>query len=251
MPNWVKNSVKIIGPEEDVVKALDYIRHKDPSRNDEIDFNNIEPVPERLNITSGGNDRYYVALYLKTLHWADRYQLMRKLADCKVDFYGDYSRKYSNPIYSPIPDHRLAYMSNNFKDEYKILSPNSMEDVGKAYIDNILEYGDDTWYEWCCRHWGTKWNAVESRIFDDGFEFETAWSTPIPILEKLSKKFPKLTFHHEWADEDLGSNCGRIEIKNGTEVANYEFDNTTEAYEFACMMWGYEPEDEEDDENVS
>lgn len=248
MPNWVKNSVKIMGSDEDVVKALDYIRHRDPSRNGEIDFNNIEAVPERLNIVSGGNDRYYVSLYLRTLNYSDRKLLRYKLSERKVSFYKDYSLKYFNPIYSRIDDDRLAYMSKTFKDQYKNLTPNSMEDVGKAYVDNILDYGDDTWYEWCCRHWGTKWNAVESRIFDDGFEFETAWSAPFPIIEKLSKKFPELTFYHEWADEDLGNNCGGIVVRDGEVIDEHEFESDEDAHEFACTMWGYDPDDEEEED---
>ena len=65
----------------------------------------------------------------------------------------------------------------------------SLEEVGKAYIDNILEYGDDTWYDWSCRHWGTKWNPSEARIFDDEIEFETAWSAPFQLLKNFLVNF--------------------------------------------------------------
>lgn len=53
-------------------------------------------------------------------------------------------------------------------------------------------------YEWCCENWGTKWPAsgVEKEEFDSvvHYYFETAWSPPITLISKLSKKFPKLKF---------------------------------------------------------
>lgn len=248
MPNWVINHVKIIGPDDVVAKALDFIQHKDSYNKGKIDFANIEPIPKRLLIVSGGSDKYYVALYLRILRENDREQLRAKLANHKLDFYGDYSRKYAQSFAIDIPEPNLNHMVETFRDSYSNISPTSMEDVGEAYINNILEYGDDTWYGWCCRHWGTKWNAVRSRIFDDGFEFETAWSAPFPIVKQLSEKFPELTFYHEWADEDLGNNCGKHEIQNGVVIDDYEFEDYEKAHDFACMMWGYDPDEEEDSE---
>jgi hypothetical protein len=53
-------------------------------------------------------------------------------------------------------------------------------------------------YEWCIENWGTKWNfcraTVVSRIEEVVFGFETAWSPPIPVIEKMSAMFPKLGF---------------------------------------------------------
>ncbi|HCR1539680.1 TPA: hypothetical protein ONA72_006172, partial [Pseudomonas aeruginosa] len=62
--------------------------------------------------------------------------------------------------------------------------------------------------------WGTKWNAYESRV--DGPEsasFETAWSFPEPIFLKLSSMFPEATIELNYADEDIGSNCGTVRFK--------------------------------------
>ena len=47
-------------------------------------------------------------------------------------------------------------------------------------------------YDWCIANWGTKWNACEAYT-DDGYSsFDTAWSPPLPVIEKLSKMFPTL-----------------------------------------------------------
>ena len=248
MPNWVKNIIRITGPEEDIAKAIELIRDKDPGCEDRIDFNNIIPRPERLNITSGGYDRHYVALYLKTLSLAKLVDLQNKLSACPVGYYGNYLKKYAEAFMMDVPKETIKRMTETLDTEYKDLDAASLEEVGKAYIDNILEYGDDTWYEWNCRHWGTKWNPTEGRLFDDELEFETAWSAPFPVIAALSRTFPKLVFTHEWADENLGFNCGRSEVARGAVTANYGFESDDEAYKFACSLWCCDPEEMEEEE---
>ena len=60
-------------------------------------------------------------------------------------------------------------------------------------------------YEWCVRHWGTKWPAcrveVEGPVTgDDGttlevtYHFDTAWSPPKPVIERAAKLYPALRF---------------------------------------------------------
>ena len=58
---------------------------------------------------------------------------------------------------------------------------------------------DDRWYHWCIDNWGTKW---EPDINEIGYEdseileltFNTAWSPPQGVVEKMREKYPKLTF---------------------------------------------------------
>lgn len=60
--------------------------------------------------------------------------------------------------------------------------------------------------------------------------FLTAWSAPHPILQKLSELYPSLEITHQWADEDIGFNCGiavyrageqtELEVKQDDELAN-------------------------------
>lgn len=247
MPNWVKNIIHIEGPSEYIPSMLDFVRDKeDPSR---IDFNNIIPMPERLSIVAGGYDKYYVALYLSTLSETEKHDVGFNLWERRIHYYGNYYEKYheSFTVLRAIPDNVLRRMKSTFKEEYETIFPESMEDVGKAYIDNILEYGHDTWYEWCCENWGTKWNACEVEFGEDYLEFETAWSAPFPIIKMLSAKFPELTFRHEWADEDIGRNCGMNEVKNGIITMEHEFESGEEEHEFACLLWSYDPNDKEEE----
>ena len=58
---------------------------------------------------------------------------------------------------------------------------------------------DDRWYMWCVNNWGTKWDAGDVDIeYNDAeileLEFDTAWSPPEGIMEKLREKYPELSF---------------------------------------------------------
>jgi len=80
------------------------------------------------------------------------------------------------------------------------------------------KYGADNWYDWKCTNWGTKWGAYEiSKGGGNSIVFQTAWSTPIPVIEKLSEMFPEVKMTLEYADEDFGHNCGVIEFIDGCE----------------------------------
>lgn len=122
-------------------------------------------------------------------------------------------------------------------------------------VKNMQQHGYWSWYDWSRDKWGTKWNAYSvempvqevkqrikrgyryretyvkaygKRVFkkrlarhaESGAElvirFETAWSSPAPIFEKMAKRFPHLEFHILYADEDTGSNCGQYHIKGNS-----------------------------------
>ena len=58
---------------------------------------------------------------------------------------------------------------------------------------------DDRWYHWCVDIWGTKWEPDMHDIdYEDSeilaLTFNTAWSPPEGIVEKLREKYPELSF---------------------------------------------------------
>ncbi|MHC6175442.1 DUF1281 family ferredoxin-like fold protein [Glutamicibacter sp. X7] len=98
------------------------------------------------------------------------------------------------------------------------------------------------WWDWNLHYWGTKWNAYRTEIErqDDGtakLRFETAWSHPFPVIEALSKKFPDFEFEVSYADENLGYNLGKYQIKDG---ARTELEELTEgspaSIDFAAQL---------------
>ena len=90
------------------------------------------------------------------------------------------------------------------------------------------KYGSNNWYDWSIKNWGTKWNSAHTSVrkmvkTETGYvlrlEFDTAWSTPIPVIKELAKMYPDLQFDVQFADEDIGSNCGFYSFdKNGADV---------------------------------
>lgn len=108
------------------------------------------------------------------------------------------------------------------------------------------QYGkENCWYEWSINNWGTKWNCYNISIDDDGgICFDTAWATPIPIFEALSKRFKSLKFEVHYADEDMGNNCGIITLKGGKVIDHWEPPTEDEAMDFACEIKGYDPREE-------
>ena len=122
--------------------------------------------------------------------------------------------------------------------------------IGTLDFQKIIPMPEDESdsYHWHIFNWGTKWNAYDYREGEDyshseTLDFLTAWSAPHPILERLSEMFRELTFVHEWADEDLGVNCGRYSYEDGERTEEYEPENGRESLEFACSVWGSTPQD--------
>ncbi len=97
----------------------------------------------------------------------------------------------------------------------------------------------DGWYEWSVENWGTKWDVSETFEDENGYIcFDTAWSTPLELICSLSEKYSELSFEVEFADEDLGNNCGIYHFKNGVEVDFHVY-----GVEEACKVWGYDYEE--------
>ena len=78
------------------------------------------------------------------------------------------------------------------------------EDFHKKYGKEAKDGFNAGGYDWCVDNWGTKWNAYS--IFRDGssVRFDTAWAPPEPIIMALAKKFPMVSFHHEYFEGGVG-----------------------------------------------
>lgn len=113
-----------------------------------------------------------------------------------------------------------------------------------VYASREVLSANPLWYDWSIENWGTKWNCYEMEHDHYGFQFWTAWSTPEAVFRALSAQFPDVTITVKFADEDTGGgNCGTYVLEGG-DIQSFEEGD----YEFACELWGYEPV-EEDEEN--
>ena len=110
--------------------------------------------------------------------------------------------------------------------------------------------------DWGRVAWGTKWNAYSQEIeLEEGrLKFDTAWSCPQPVFEALSKQHPAAVIEVQFADEDIGSNCGTLIFKGG-QIAEKDCAGQWGAMSsaaqqkwsaFAYAVKGWEPEQDED-----
>ncbi|MBR1591709.1 MAG: hypothetical protein IJ666_01705 [Ruminococcus sp.] len=118
--------------------------------------------------------------------------------------------------------------------------------IGSIDFNKIIPMPDNVdSYNWAIANWGTKWNSygyTEETDFKDGkLTFLTAWSAPHPILQKLSEMYPDIRLEHEWADEDIGMNCGRHEYFDGERIGEYYPESNRERIEFAARVMGSDP----------
>lgn len=246
MPNHVQNILKFKGiTQEEMKKVISGI--DDNGEEILFDFNKIIPMPKTLNIISGGYQNQYIQVYLDSLSSSERFEISNKLREIKDPYYKNYYARiieYSHAI----SKEDLINMKSNYKKEYANINPKSIIDVGKCYIDNLLNYGADTWCEWSCNHWGTKWNAYKVSIedssdtnYDGEITFRTAWSSPFPIFQELAKKLPNVVFDLLYADEDYFSeNCGHFQFQN-EEL--YEIEIQEDFIKFSCNVWDDSYED--------
>lgn len=113
---------------------------------------------------------------------------------------------------------------NRWRDLGPSGAPEPISEAEQKSIEKITG-GCTTWYDWCCKNWGTKWDTVraeaphkhigkhESWVI---YKFNTAWGAPMPVLIAVSKLFPDVSL--ELYCEDEGSDeWYKITINNGKE----------------------------------
>ena len=92
------------------------------------------------------------------------------------------------------------------------------------------------WYDWNIAMWGTKWNAYDTRRESDSILlFETAWSAPHPVIERLHE-IATLGFRHEWADEDTGRNVGVRQYHGGGGFTETLLDGSRAGFELCFAL---------------
>ena len=116
-------------------------------------------------------------------------------------------------------------------------------DMGRTVYNNVMKYGAPTWYEWRIDNWGCKWEPNTCR-FDERsstWSFQTPWAVPLPIIHKLAEMYPNIEFEIQYADEDLGYNCGEFHLDCGEdEFTERVFHTQEDKDRFACDVWGYD-----------
>ena len=226
MPNHVTNSIEIKGDPTRIKSLFETIK-SDEYGLGSIDFNKLTPMPAELDIEEGP----------RTTRGLKAYQDF-------IEVY-TFNGKKENFDLLNIPEKSeqafLRVHPDIDQTEWKL---------GKQAFQNEQKYGAASWYKWRTRNWGTKWNAYgyEGGVQFDGksLHFLTAWAPPQPIVAKLAEMYPDLDFTHQFANEDIGMNCGEDEYHNGSLCGEYR-PAQQEAVDFANDLWGYDGMEEDED----
>ena len=224
MPNWIKNRV--------IAKDFEVLKKCLLNDKGEVDFNILKPMPEELNITSGGTS--FVPPNRNSWSFG------REIKDYDL-ILGELEKKYNKKLSQDEfiervneDDSLIGIISQNLKTE----DETTITNYSKGFY-NWKKYGYVDWYNWSISTWGTKWNACETEVYEESgvIEFQTAWSKPHGIFLEIAKHTP---IRVEYADEDLGSNCGIVDFfknKQGSQPGFVYIED--ESIELAYDCWGY------------
>ena len=139
---------------------------------------------------------------------------------------------YPNPVFAfhNIYNHTQAGIT----DEQYLKQPEHTLPLQEA-----MKFQGNHWYDFNVREWGTKWDVavssndtnpdtyMEDTVNGENhvvyYNFNTAWSRPMPALMKLSSQYPDLLFTLVYQEETGWG--GEMELLRGEVISESEYDN--------------------------
>nr|WP_300820794.1 hypothetical protein [uncultured Acetatifactor sp.] len=224
MPNNITNQITF-GSDNAALAAFQQMLH-DMRMEDQslgsIDFNKLLPMPKELDMEAGTRTDRGLKLVREYHH---------TLADLERQ----------KPGLTPAEYALALHKCEELYQKQRLADPVTWA-LGEQAYSNVQRFGSPTWYEWCNRNWGTKWNAYGFPPLEkdsDTMEFFTAWDSVPKIVTLLSRKYPEQTITYRWADEDIGRNVGEMTLKGGEVIdINVPEGGSREAYEMAAEIMG-------------
>lgn len=224
MPNWVRNKLNVTGNQTEIKKLIETLQ----SENGLIDFDRVCPMPDGIR---------------ETAEWDSGY-------GNRIAYRGD-SQKQALIGEFLVTGRKNEALIRFLKEQDKDFSIEERAEARKKavqYFINYRRYGFPDWYGWCVANWGTKWNAGDAIVVTDGngqalFTFMTAWNAPLPIIQKIAKDFPTLSFDLIYADEDYGNGAGYVSFQKGELKNRVDFEHGSKAAWGAAMeVWELDEE---------
>ncbi len=132
-------------------------------------------------------------------------------------------KKQLNASYSIMVQNQVTTYNNPVISFWNITKPTDLE-----------AYSGEGWYYWNNENWGTKWDIsvpdegyAETRISVDeetllAYEFQTAWSPPLPVIRDLSIQYPEAQINLSYEEEQGWG--GEMQFNNGEHTQIREYD---------------------------
>lgn len=212
MPNWCYNEITI--NEKDKHKILK-ASFEDGKLEYAVDFNIISPMPQELEVVSGSSNDVDMYIFMSERGKFTAEETAKRFATLGLDKDKIITNAFSDNWYLEISKRAMYQLSKNSED-----CVNEQYDCGKQLIENYINYGVPSWYEWRYKNWGCKWNASSSQILVDECDedniviyFETPWGPPVEWCAALAKA--GIDFNLRWTTEDgysgeIYNDCGEL-----------------------------------------
>lgn len=230
MANHTLNILKIENKEDFKKIVNKHIVYKEDEEKDIFDFETIIPMPKSLDVTSTSSFDYIIPYFDKKLLKEEWIKINRDKISSDILFCE--ALKISKEHFKKLNDKELIQLIDNNIDRISNFTSINFN-LAKQYYDNLKEYGYRDWYDWRLDNWGCKWNSYELNIIEDKgiISFETPWSPPKGIFQKLIELYPNMEMNLIFLDEgylyagelSYSKDSGLKEI-DYKEIANSEED---------------------------
>lgn len=235
MPNHIQNRLTFTGDAEQVKAILNSIKSIDKEGEAmSIDFNKIVPRPESLSIEPHSVIETWAKICTGQV---DIVQLFQKMPDTPTNLFRD--RQYGSLASRMEAATAMEYLMGEKDRNIKSFTEEEFDLFVKC-LTNMRNHGHLSWYTWGIENWGTKWNAYgqpDNRDTENQIYFQTAWSTPFPVIKKLSEMHPNVNIQLDYADEDSGCNTGTVCFENGSPVSVMQYESQSkEAYDMYFVL---------------
>lgn len=113
-----------------------------------------------------------------------------------------------------------------FRDMDKLRA--EAEKAGAKWQDLPKDGFNSGGYEWCIQNWGTKWGIYDCQLMEESnshlmYSFYSAWSPPLPVIQKMSEMFPELLFSLKYY-ECGAAYQGTFEVEEGEVITDEQQD---------------------------
>lgn len=261
MPNHVKNIIKLTGAQNEIdyiVNLITKTEEIDGEIQNVVDFNSLIPMPETLNVLSGGCSDECLLIYLRDTFDTKTVNVKNEHLKIIVDYNSRQVWNHKKVDLDKMPSSEELYgkiqilvnkygsqEKNPYGDNPVFEKHEDVINYGKQIYENIRDYDCKDWYDWRVEHWGTKWNSYgnEQYMFPNltTLKFETAWNIPynfyVKLYEVIHRDCKSLNCNIRYANEDYYSGIGEIADITGDKVKmldyleEYEDDELEEIYD--------------------
>lgn len=218
MPNYVRNVI-VFNTADGMKKFKERFM-----RGDKFSFNYVIKRPKSLDIEDGLESSRGLDVFLHSFKNKEARDSVAKNMNLTILDDKTYAEKYGN-------------LDSKAIEKYR--------ELGRIQVENYIKYGYANWYDWSCAKWGTKWDADVVDINDKSITFDTAWDAPMPVIKRIANclRNRDADFVFEYADEDIGNNCGvyffgKKYNKNGFGT---DMSGSLQGEEVAKNIWGMQP----------